>query len=214
MDVNLVINKDATVSGSMIFAVADSLAEFGDSDTINNDPLKDSFNTKAEGVTESEYKSDGYTGIMYTFDRITFEEFNKGNSGDENEFKLIRDGNRLSIKGLIDFSQTDSEGANNDLSDLGDLGDKFAKSILSSFNMNISVKFPVRVLESTGKISDDGMTVSWKPKYGEKVDISTTVEIPSEFQLIYLIAILGLLGVGALIFLILRKSGKAETEIE
>jgi len=29
MDVNLVINKDATVSGSMIFTVADSLAELG-----------------------------------------------------------------------------------------------------------------------------------------------------------------------------------------
>jgi hypothetical protein len=55
------------------------------------------------------------------------------------------------------------------------------------------------------------MTVSWKPKYGEKVDISTTVEIPSGFQFIYLIIILGLLGVGALIFLILRKSRKTNT---
>jgi hypothetical protein len=70
---------------------------------------------------------------------------------------------------------------------------------------------PVKVLESTGKISEDGMTVSWKPKYGEKVDISTTVEIPSGFQFIYLIIILGLLGVGALIFLILRKSRKTNT---
>ena len=121
---------------------------------------------------------------------------------------MIQDGNRLTIKGLVDFSQTDSEDPS---SDLGAWGDEFAKSITSSFDINISVKFPVKVLESTGKISDDGMTVSWKPKYGEKVDISTTVEIPSGFQFIYLFIILGLLGVGALIFLILRKSRKTNT---
>jgi hypothetical protein len=208
MDVNLIINKDATVSGSMVFAVADSLAGLSEDNSNDSDPLKDSFNTEAEGVTESEYKSGGYTGTKYTFDRIPFEEFNKGNSEGENEFKLIQDGNRLTIKGLVDFSQTDSEDPS---SDLGAWGDEFAKSITSSFDINISVKFPVKVLESTGKISDDGMTVSWKPKYGEKVDISTTVEIPSGFQFIYLIIILGLLGVGALIFLILRKSRKTNT---
>jgi hypothetical protein len=205
MDVNLIINKDATVSGSMVFAVADSLAGLSEDNSNDSDPLKDSFNTEAEGVTESEYKLGGYTGTKYTFDRIPFEEFNKGNSEGENEFKLIQDGNRLTIKGLVDFSQTDSEDSS---SDLGDWGDEFTKSITSSFDINISVKFPVKVLESTGKISDDGMTVSWKPKYGEKVDISTTVEIPSGFQFIYLIILLGLLGVGALIFLILRKSRK------
>jgi len=208
MDVNLIINKDATVSGSMVFAVADSLAGLSEDSSNDSDPLKDSFNTEAEGVTKSEYKSGGYTGTKYTFDRIPFEEFNKGNSEGENEFKLIQDGNRLTIKGLVDFSQTDSEDPS---SDLGAWGDEFAKSITSSFDINISVKFPVKVLESTGKISDDGMTVSWKPKYGEKVDISTTVEIPSGFQFIYLIIILGLLGVGALIFLTLRKSRKTNT---
>jgi hypothetical protein len=45
--------------------------------------------------------------------------------------------------------------------------------------MNITIKFPVRVIESTGKISDDGLTVTWKPTYGEKLDLTTTVEIPS-----------------------------------
>jgi hypothetical protein len=213
MDVNLVINKDATVSGSMIFAVADSLAELGaggaNANSSESNPLEDSINTKAKGVTESVYKSNGYTGTKYTFDRIPFEEFNKGNSGGENEFKLIKDGNRLTVKGLIDFSQTDSGDSS---SDLGALGDEFAKSITSSFDINIAVKFPVKVLKSTGKISDDGMTVSWKPKYGEKVDISTTVEIPSGFQFFYLIVILGLLGVGAAIYLILRRGRNSDTK--
>jgi hypothetical protein len=193
----------------MVFAVADSIAELGDGGSTESNPLENSINTKADGVTESEYKSGGYTGTKYTFDRIPFEDFNKGNSGDENGFKLIKDGNKLTVKGLLDFSDTASQDSS---SDLGAWGEELTKSLTSSFDMNISVKFPVKVLESTGKISDDGMTVTWKPKYGEKVDISTTVEIPTGFQFIYLIILLGLLAVGTSIFLILRKSRKTDIQ--
>lgn len=211
MDVNLIINKDATVSGNMIFAVADSIAELGDGSSTESNPLENAINTKADGITESVYKSDGYTGTKYTFDRIPFEEFNKGNSGDENGFKLIKDGNKLTVKGLLDFSDSSSQDSS---TELGAWGDQLTKSITSSFDMNISVKFPVKVLKSTGKISDDGMTVTWKPKYGEKVDLSTTVEIPTGFQFIYLIVLLGLLSVGAAIYIILRKSRtKTDEEI-
>lgn len=208
MDINLVINKDATVSGSMIFAVSDSLAELGDDNSQESNPLEDAINTKAKGVTESIYKSGGYTGTKYTFDHIPFEEFNKGNSDGGNGFQLIRDGNKLKVKGLLDLSQSDSQDSS---SDLGAWGDEFAKSITSSFDIDIKVKFPVKVLESTGQISEDGMSVSWKPKYGEKVDLTTTVELPSGFQIVYLIIGLGLFGVGITVFVILRKSRKPKT---
>jgi hypothetical protein len=207
MDVNLVINKDATVSGSMIFAVSDSLAEFGNDNSEESNPLEDAINTDAEGVTESVYKSDGYTGTKYTFDRIPFEEFNKGNTDGGNGFQLIQEGNRVTVKGSLDLSTADSQDSN---SDLGEWGDEFAKSITSTFDININVKFPVKVLESTGTISDDGMSVSWKPKYGEKVDLTTTVELPSGFQIVYLIIGIGLVGVGITVFLILRKSRKPD----
>jgi len=208
MDINLVINKDSTVSGSMIFAVSDSLAGLSENSSDESNPLEDAINTEAEGITESEYKSGGYTGTKYTFDRVPFEDWNKNNSDGENSFKLIRDGNLLTVKGSFDLSDGGSEGSENDL---GAFGDEFAKSITSSFDINISVKFPVKVLESTGSISEDGMTVTWKPKYGDKVDLTTTVEIPSGFQIIYVVIILGLLGVAALVFIILKKSRKIST---
>jgi hypothetical protein len=209
MDINLVINKDSTVSGSMVFAVSDSLAGLSENSSDESNPLEDAINTEAEGITESEYKSGGYTGTKYTFDRVPFEDCNKNNADGENSFKLIRDGNLLTVKGSFDLSDGDSEDSENDL---GAFGDEFAKSITSSFDINISVKFPVKVLESTGSISEDGMTVTWKPKYGDTVDLTTTVEIPSGFQIIYLVIILGLLGVATLVFFILKKSRKISTK--
>lgn len=205
MDINLVINKDATVSGSMVFAVSDSLAELSEQNSEESNPLEDAINTEAEGVTESVYKSGGYTGTKYTFDRIPFKDFNKGNTDGGNGFQLIQEGNRLTVKGSLDLSTADSQDSN---SDLGEWGDVFAKSITSTFDIDIKVRFPVKVLESTGQISDDGMSVSWEPKYGEKVDLTTTVELPSGFQIVYLIIGLGLVGVGITIFLILRKNRK------
>jgi len=209
MDVNLIINKDATVSGTMIFAVADSLSELGGDTSKDSNLLEDTVNTKAKGVTESEYKSGGYTGTKYTFDRVPFEDFNKNNSGSPDSLNFIKDGNKLTVKGFLDFSNTDSQSTD---SSLGAWGDQITKSISSSFDINIAVKFPVKVLKSTGKISDDGMTVSWQPKYGDKLDLSTTVELPSGFPIVYLAVILGLLGVAILIFIILRKSRKENTE--
>lgn len=205
MDINLVINKDSTVSGSMIFAVSDSLADLSENSSDESNPLEDAINTEAEGITESEYKSGGYTGTKYTFNRVPFEDWNKDNADGENTFKLIRDGNLLTVKGTFDLSDSESVDSGGDL---GGFGDEFAKSITSSFDINISVKFPVKVLASTGSISEDGMTVTWKPKYGEKVDLTTTVEIPSGFQIIYLVIIFGLLGVAGLVFIILKKSRK------
>jgi hypothetical protein len=209
MDINLVINKDSTVSGSMVFAVSDSLAGLTENSDEESNPLEDSINTEAEGITESEYKLGGYTGTKYTFDRVPFEDWNKDNADGENSFKLIRDGNLITVKGSFDLSNGDSEDSGDDL---GALGDEFAESITSSFDINISVKFPVKVLESTGTISEDGMTVTWKPRYGDKVDLTTTVEIPSGFQIIYLVIILGLLVVAALVFFILKKSRKISTK--
>ena len=209
MDINLVINKDSTVSGSMVFAVSDSLAGLTENSDEESNPLEDSINTEAEGITESEYKSGGYTGTKYTFDRVPFEDWNKDNADGENSFKLIRDGNLITVKGSFDLSNGNSEDSGDDL---GAFGDEFAESITSSFDINISVKFPVKVLESTGTISEDGMTVTWKPKYGDKVDLTTTVEIPSGFQIIYLVIILGLLVVAALVFFILKKSRKISTK--
>jgi hypothetical protein len=100
---------------------------------------------------------------------------------------LIKDGNKLTVKGILDFSTEEVD------QDTDTFGEEFAENILSSFDINISIKFPVKVLESTGTISEDGRTVTWKPKWGEKVDLTTTVEIPSRSPILIVIGIVVLL---------------------
>ena len=186
-DVALEINRDATVSGDIVFALSDSLASLGGGGSNEDNLVSESINTEANGVTASEYKEGGFTGTKYSFDRVPFEEFNKNGTSDENALKLIKDGNKLTVKGILDFSTEEVD------QDTDTFGEEFAANILSSFDINISIKFPVKVLESTGTISEDGRTVTWKPKWGEKVDLTTTVEIPSTSPILIVIGIVALL---------------------
>ncbi len=80
--------------------------------------------------------------------------------------------------------------------------------MFATADLDISVKFPVKVLSTTGTISEDGRTVSWKPQLGEKVDLTTTVELPNQnFILVGVIA--GIIAlVTALLFFILRSRRK------
>jgi hypothetical protein len=202
LDLALEVNTDSTISGSMIFAVSDSLADLG-ADASSGLPAADSLvDSKADGVTVTPYKKDGYTGSTYTFDRVPFSAF-KSDGSTSNDIKVERIGNQIKLTGALDFSYGDSTDASDPFSNL------LAQSISSSADLKISVKFPVKVLSSTGTISEDGKTVIWIPKLGEKLDLATTVEIPKalQFKTQIVYAFLGLLVILVLI-LALRKKRK------
>jgi hypothetical protein len=66
----------------------------------------------------------------------------------------------------------------------------------------------VKVLSTTGTISEDGRTVSWKPQLGEKVDLTTTVELPNQ-NFILAAVIAGIIAlVAGVLFAILRTRRK------
>ena len=186
MDLALEINSDKTVSGTLIYAISDALSELGTT-SEDTDPTADLFDTSAEGVTVSEYKEDGYTGTKITLDRVPISAFNK-QGGESGGFQIIRDENLITLKGELDLSSGDT-----DDSDISEWGDALAKSLFATADLNISVKFPVKVLSTTGTISEDGRTVSWKPQLGEKVDLTTTVELPNRNLILIGIAAAALL---------------------
>ena len=186
MDLALEINSDKSVSGTLIYAISDALSELGTT-SEDTDPTADLFDTSAEGVTVSEYKEDGYTGTKITLDRVPISAFNK-QGGESGGFQIIRDENLITLKGELDLSSGDT-----DDSDISEWGDALAKSLFATADLNISVKFPVKVLSTTGTISEDGRTVSWKPQLGEKVDLTTTVELPNRNLILIGIAAAALL---------------------
>lgn len=168
----LEINKDSTVSGTMIFALVDSLAAMGSDSQDNTSPTDSFVSPTAKGVTVSTYKQGGYTGQKFTLDHVPFSEFGS-TKGADSDFKITRVGNEITVSGFLDLSSGDASTGGNEW------GDALAKSILSSADLKISIKFPAKVVKSTGEISKDGKSVTWYPKMGEKLDLTTTVDLPS-----------------------------------
>ena len=205
MDLALEINSDKTVSGTLIYAISDALSELGTT-SEDTDPTADLFDTSAEGVTVSEYKEDGYTGTKITLDRVPISAFNK-QGGESGGFQIIRDENLITLKGELDLSSGDT-----DDSDISEWGDALAKSLFATADLNISVKFPVKVLSTTGTISEDGRTVSWKPQLGEKVDLTTTVELPNRNLILIGIAAAALLLLIIAFLVVFKVRGRKKSE--
>lgn len=194
LDMDLEVNSDSTISGSMIFAVSDALNELaeGESTGTNSDEL---FDTKAEGVTSEPYDQGGFVGEKFIFDRVPASAF-KGKDGDASSLSIAREGDLVTLSGNLDLR---TETGDTDQSAEGDLfGDAFssalAKSIFSSAELRIRVKFPADVVSTTGTLSADKRTVTWEPKIGDNVNLNTVVRIPS--------APIGLIGAIAAIFLV------------
>jgi hypothetical protein len=205
MDLALEINSDKTVSGTLIYAISDALSELGTT-SEESDPTTDLFDTSAKGVTISEYKQDGYTGTKIVLDRVPIEAFNK-EGGETGGFQIIREENKITLKGELDLSS-----AGTDQSDESDWGAALAKSLFATADLDISVKFPVKVLSTTGTISEDGRTVSWKPQLGEKVDLTTTVELPNQnFILAGIIA--GIIALVAVVLFIILKTRRKKASV-
>jgi hypothetical protein len=203
MDLALEINSDKTVSGTLIYAISDTLSELGTT-SEESDPTTDLFYTSAKGVTISEYKQDGYTGTKIILDRVPIEAFNK-EGGETGGFQIIREENRITLKGELDLSSADISQM-----DDSDWGAALAKSLFATADLDISVKFPVKVLSTTGTISEDGRTVSWRPQLGEKVDLTTTVELPTQ-NFILVGVIVAILALGAVAFFVITKARRKKT---
>ena len=201
-DLALEINRDSTVSGTFVYAVSDALASLGTSSEIT-DPTNSFVDTKAKGVTSSEYKQGGFTGTKINLDHVPLSAFDQPGS-DAGELKIIKEGNKVTLKGILDLSSTDTASSSG-----SEWGDELANSIFSTADFNISVRFPVKVLETTGSLSEDGRTVSWKPKFGEKLDLTTTVEIPKTNLKLLGVAIASLLVILMLLAIILSKKRKS-----
>jgi hypothetical protein len=135
-------------------------------------------------------------------DRVPIEAFNK-EGGETGGFQIIREENKITLKGELDLSSAEA-----DQSEESDWGAALAKSLFATADLDISVKFPVKVLSTTGTISEDGRTVSWKPQLGEKVDLTTTVELPNQ-NFILAAVIAGIIAlVAGVLFAILRTRRK------
>lgn len=174
-DLDLTINSDSTVSGTMIFAVSDALSELGD-EQVPDTPTDDLVDPTAKGVTTEPYDDGQFVGQRITLDRVPFSEFSRG--GESGDLTIVRDGNLITLKGFLDLGDdTSPPTAEENLG--GVLGEAFVKSLFSSADLRIRVTFPSEVVSTTGSLSENKRTVTWTPEIGEKLDLTTTVKVSS-----------------------------------
>ena len=198
LDMDLTVNTDRTVSGTVIGAVSNYLAELAEEsgDTSSNSltsELDSLFDENTPGVTVKEYKSGGFTGQQYILDHVAISELS-GDGADAESFKIKIVGNKVNVSGVLDLSMDEDATSSLDL-----FGADFAKGLFSSAQMRIAVRFPGKVISSSGEISADGKQVIWTPVIGERNELSATVELPNAKKILIYVGI----GIGALVLLLL-----------
>lgn len=209
LDMALTVNKDKTVSGTVILGFADSLAALGSgtgSSTPTPGALDGLINKKSKGVTVSKYHQGGFTGEKVTFDHAPLTAFSSSAKKD-GSFGIDIKGSHAYISGAMDLSSTGTGAASTSSMD-----DALTKAMFAGAQIRIAVTFPGKITKSTGEISKDGRTVTWNPTIGDKTDLATTIELDSPLNYLPW-AIGGVLLIGLIAWLIFinRKTTPIES---
>ena len=79
--------------------------------------------------------------------------------------------------------------------------------------MRIAIRFPGKVISSSGEISADGKQVIWTPVIGERNELSATVELPNAKKILTYAGIgIGVLALLLIAFLLGRRGKKNAEE--
>ena len=162
LDMNLTVNSDDTVDGTIIFALNKQLIEL--SGQSADDLLGDSgpIPTDAEGVSTEPYEDDEFQGQEVTLDAVPLAQFNEESNG-QDSLRIVHQGDTYVVSGALDLSDTGASGAT------GLTGFPGADEIFRSAQMKLAITFPGEVTESNGQV--DGNTVTWVPQVGERLEL-------------------------------------------
>lgn len=199
IDMDLELETDDTVNGSMIMAFDKNLADMMGSefDTMLDQMLDEAVADLPEGATSEEYEDDDFTGAKYTFERASIDEFSDG------DLSITHEGDEFIVDGVVDLSD-------DPMTD--DLGNTDALSGLTDFDVTISINFPGEVLDHNGEL--EGTTVTWTPPVGETSEFNARARDTSAGSSlpVWLWIIIGVVAVAGLIaglFVISRNKGAA-----
>lgn len=196
-DVDLVVKADGTVSGSIIYAVSESLNSLDESDESISD-VDGLLDESTPGVTVKPYDQGGYEGVQYFLEDVAFDEFK--DNGESGELSFKRAGNEITMSGYLDLETSNNEGN----AEESIFGEALAQSLLASGDIRIRVTFPAEVIATTGELSSDRRTVTWTPEIGDRIDLTTTVELPNSNLIVFVLIALGVLLIALMILWIKR----------
>jgi hypothetical protein len=178
LNVDLGINADDTVNGTIVLGVQKELLELtgqsaedllGDADLIP---------TGATGVVVEPFEDDEFVGQQIIFEDLPIAEFNAdalgasgatgisgvtGAGGDT--LNIAREGETFVVTGVLDLSSGLS-GATGPFAGTG------GAQLFENADIQISITFPGEVVQANGEV--DGNTVTYVPEFGERLEINAT----------------------------------------
>jgi hypothetical protein len=222
LNMDLVINSDDSVSGTVQFGVQKELLELtGQSadDLLGDVPLP----SDAPGVTTEPFEDEEFAGQQFNFESVPIAQFNQsqvtGATGltgvpATDTLTITRQGDTFVVVGVLDLSGGGVTGATNPFGGTG-------AELLESADIRIAITFPGDVVEATGG-QIEGNTVTYRPQFGDRLEINATGSAiddgdaeaaaggddgGSNLLLILVIAAVVLV-LAAVIFLVLRNRNK------
>lgn len=137
-DLNLLVNEDDTLDGTLIVAVAREFAA-GEDISRQSDELSPSEGT----VTKEPYEDADYVGSRYVISGVPISEIDALSSDSSTRFSLTHVGDEYLLDATVNFNLGGADSVPTD----------------STFTAMVSFTFPGEVLESNG--TSDGNTVVW-----------------------------------------------------
>jgi hypothetical protein len=180
LNMNLGINSDNTVSGTIEIGVQKELVDLTGQnveDLLGTDaPLPGN----APGVTVEPFDDGEFVGRQVILEDVPIEEFNSGGivgasgatgasgptSGAGDSLQIARQGDTFVVTGVLDLSRALS-GVTGPLAGTG--GARFYESA----DIKIAITFPGEVLQAPGG-EIDGNTVTYMPEFDERLEINAT----------------------------------------
>ncbi len=176
LNMNLGINSDNTVSGTVEFGVQKELLDLTGQNVEDLLGTDSPFATDAPGVTVEPFDDGEFAGQQFIFEDLPIEEFNSGGvagasgatggTGAGDELLIERQGDTFVVTGLLDLSSGLSGVT-------GPFGGTGGAQFFESADIKIAITFPGEVLEAPGG-QIDGNTVTYLPEFGERLEINAT----------------------------------------
>lgn len=207
MKMDLTVQTDDTVDGSLVFAVQKSVADLmGGEDAVAKafESGGSGWDTSSGGNVETKpYRTDDLVGVEYVFDSLPLTQFSSGLDDSGDALSITRDGDTFVVKGAMDLT-----------SDATQTGGMDPSTMMSGADVGVSITFPGKVISADGQV--DGNTVTWTPTVGEKTPINAvgSANPGMNLGLIVGIALLVLLAVAAVVGFLLVRSRREGAVVE
>ncbi len=194
VNMDLTVSSDNKVSGTVIFAVDKSVLQATGQTAdqlLSGNPLA---SPGAQGVTTAPYEDDTFIGQKITLDAEPLSQFASDSSGSD-ALQIVREGDQFKVTGVMDLSNT-SQGTGNPQMD------QLIQQAMQTADIQISITFPGEIASSNGTV--DGNTVTWKPKIGERTEITAvaSAKSSSSFPILWI-------AIGAAVLVVLIGGGFA-----